>query len=194
MLYRMPRTPSSTPPRSPGTPISDRSLSPPPLNSQQPAISSPSTIQNGIAPRKVRQTPTPPLSPHRAASPRRTVSPRRAQSPRRTQSPRRHPPDPNLVDTSRPPPMRQQPVPQQVTHFLVLHKSASTYQDPKYKQMHQRLIHEGCTCICNSSYLTIPLSASGSSAARSVPPSPRPPPTLLPPATHQPCRRSSRRI
>ena len=101
--HRMPRTPSSTPPGSPGTPISDRSLSP----KQQPATTSPlNPLQNGI-----QQTATPPLSPRRAPSPRRPASPRgpRGHSPRGPP-----PPDPNLVDTSRPPPMRQPPAAQQV--------------------------------------------------------------------------------
>ena len=101
--HRMPRTPSSTPPGSPGTPISDRSMSP----QHQPATASPlNPLQNGI-----QQTATPPLSPRRAPSPRRPASPRgpRAHSPRGPP-----PPDPNLVDTSRPPPMRQPPAAQQV--------------------------------------------------------------------------------
>ena len=101
--HRMPRTPSSTPPGSPGTPISDRSMSP----QHQPATASPlNPLQNGV-----QQPATPPLSPRRAPSPRRPASPRgpRGHSPRGPP-----PPDPNLVDTSRPPPMRQPPAAQQV--------------------------------------------------------------------------------
>ena len=182
-LCRMPRTPSSTPPRSPGTPISDRSLSPPPLKSQQPAISSP--IQNGIAaPRNVRQTPTPPPSPRRAGS-----APRRAHSPRHAsrQSPQQqHPPDPNLVDTSRPPPMRQQPpVPHQVTHFILIVRLLVLETQNMSKCMSMEDQNDALAC------LTTFFSASGSSAAssptRPLPPSPCPPPTLLPPATHQSC-------
>lgn len=161
----MPRTPSSTPPRSPGTPISDRSLSPPPLNNQHPVISSPSSLlQNGIAPTNVRQTPSPPLSP------------------RRTQSPR-HPPDPNLVDTSRPPPMRQPLAPQQVIHFYlqpILEKVTNILSKimPYCERWYLLLLL--------SDYL-LPPAAAASSPARPIPPSPFPPPTLLPPTTHQPC-------